>query len=250
MHDARQRRIFFDVHSDLPREAPGSDASTARALEIVGDVRGGGLVLDVACGPGMQTLALARGLPAARVVALDLHAPYLAELRRRAKVLACADRVHPVQADMNVMPFVSPAFDLVWCEGGAYLVGVDRALAQWRGLLRSGGRIALTDAVWLSDDPPEPVRAFWREYPGMTSLAGLRARVREAGLELVGDFVLPESDWWDGYYAPLARRIESLRSRHTGDAVAQAVLDECQAEIDLYRHHADCYGYAFVVAGR
>jgi hypothetical protein len=27
--------IFFEIHHNLPREAPGDDASTARALDLV-----------------------------------------------------------------------------------------------------------------------------------------------------------------------------------------------------------------------
>lgn len=246
--DPVQRRIFFEVHRDLPREAPGSDASTLRALGHVADAVAVRRVLDLACGPGMQTLALARGLPQAEVIALDLHAPYLAEVRRRAQAAGCQHRIHPVRADMAGVPIRPRAVDLIWCEGGVYLLGVERALAAWRDLLRPGGHLAFTDAVWLQRDVPPEVRAFWNEYPGMQTVAGVRATVGRAGYALRGDFVLPVSDWWDGYYTPLERRIAALRERYAAVPEAGPVLDECQAEIDLCRRYGDCYGYAFFVA--
>ena len=248
LSDPVQRRIFFEVHRDLPREAPGSTASTAQALDLAGDAAHAMAVLDVACGPGMQTLALADRLPLAQIIAVDLYGPYLGEVRRRAAGAGSGPRIHPVCADMAHLPFARGSFDLVWCEGGVYLLGVESALQAWRELLRPGGRIAFTDAVWLRDGAPAAVRSFWQEYPGMQDVAGVRAAIRRAGLETVGDFVLPERDWWDSYYSPMERRIESIRQRCPDDAVATGVLDECQAEIDLYRRYAEWYGYAFFIA--
>jgi SAM-dependent methyltransferase len=244
------RAIFLEAHSGLPREAPGSLASSARALAIAQHDRDGApirQVLDAACGPGMQTLTLARLLPDARILAFDLHAPFLQELMTRAHAAGIAARVAAVRADLGRPPFVSGAFDLVWCEGGAYLIGVQRALGVWRGLLAAGGYVAFTDAVWLRPHVPEPVRSFWRAYPGMQDMDGVRATIARAGLRPAGDFVLPESDWWE-YYDPLAQRIAELRERYRGDAQAGAALDACATEIELYRRHADCYGYAFFVA--
>lgn len=246
--DPAQRRIFFEVHDGLPREAPGSAASTARALAMVGD--GGRLrqVLDVGCGPGMQTLDLADRLAQTPIVAVDLYLGYLQELRRRAVQRGRAARVLAVRADMARLPFAANTFDLIWCEGAAYVVGVEQALRAWRPLLRSGGRIAFTELVWLRDDPPAAVRAHWAGYPGMQNCNGIRAAIDRAGFERLGDFVLPDRDWWDDYYGPLGQRIDLLRRRYSGDETAARVLHGCAAEIELYRRYPGCYGYAFFVA--
>ncbi|MFU8816408.1 MAG: hypothetical protein ACNA7W_13745 [Pseudomonadales bacterium] len=66
------------------------------------------------------------------------------------------------------------ATDLVWCEGAAYLIGVGRALAGWREVLRPGGRLAFTEAVWLRDPAPAEVRACWDEYPAMSDASATR----------------------------------------------------------------------------
>ena len=102
------------------------------------------------------------------------------------------------------------------------MMGVPAALAAWAPLLKPGGRIALTEAVWLKSDPPEPVRTNWTEYPAMTDVEACRAIIRRAGLKLLGDFVLPESAWWDDYYGPLEARARQLADKYRGDAIAQA----------------------------
>ena len=50
---------FFELHRDLPREGPGDDASTLRALGMCTELPERPEILDIGCGPGMQTLALA-----------------------------------------------------------------------------------------------------------------------------------------------------------------------------------------------
>jgi SAM-dependent methyltransferase len=250
-NDPHQRSVFLEVHKDLPREAPGSRTCTHRALQMCLAAAAGrppATVLDVACGPGAQTIDLAERLPDATIVALDLHEPFLVELERRSRELESGARITPVRADMSRLPARPGVWDLVWCEGAAYIVGVAAALDAWRPLLRPAGCVAFTDAVWLTDQPPTAARTFWAEYPDMMGLPARRRQILDLGWALLGDFVLPSAAWWDGYYAPMTERIERLRALPGRDAAAIAVLDECLAEIDVYRRHGDSYGYAFFVA--
>jgi hypothetical protein len=69
-----------------------------------------------------------------------------------------------------------------------------------------------------------------------------------AGYQAIGHFTLPESDWWDSYYHPMAARITALRVQYRGNPDAQHWLDVEKAEIDLYRHFSDWYGYVFFIA--
>ena len=246
--DPRQRAAFFAIHSDLPREGPGNRASTLRALAIAQPLPVRPRVLDIACGPGAQTLDLAAALPDASIVAVDFHAPYLEQLRRRADEAGCADRIETAQGDMRALNFEPGAFDLIWCEGAAYIMGVPAALMAWRPLLREGGRIALTEAVWLRDDPPDEVRANWAEYPAMGAVPAVRARFEAAGYALLGDFVLPPEAWWE-YYRPIEARLAMLAGRLDEDPVAAGIMAEGHAEVDCYRRRPDYFGYAFFIAG-
>jgi SAM-dependent methyltransferase len=96
--DSQQRRIFFELHSGLPREGPGNRDSTARALAMAGSLPARPRILDIACGPGMQTMDLAALLPEARIVAVDTHEPFLEELQRRARAASAA---HRIKADIR-----------------------------------------------------------------------------------------------------------------------------------------------------
>jgi SAM-dependent methyltransferase len=247
-NDSNQLKVFFDAHQDLPRQGPGNRASTERALDLAGDLPEAPRILDIGCGPGVQTLDLARARPDARITAVDLHEPFLAEASRRVAAAGAADRVTFERADMAALRYPDASFDLIWCEGAAYILGVEHALIQWQRLLRPAGVIALTDAVWLVADPPEPLNGWWRSnYPDMASIAERRALVKECGYRLLGDFVLPESAWWEPYYTPMETRLDRLKVKYADDPSAQAVLTDCQVEIDYYRRYPNCYGYLFLV---
>lgn len=245
--DPVQREAFFAVHRDMPREGPGDRASMEQALRLAGPLPPRPDVLDIACGPGGQTIDLAELLPDARITALDGHPPFLAQLETRAREAGVLDRIEIVQGDMNRLPYPPRSFDLIWCEGAAYIVGFEAALAAWKPLLRPGGVLALTEPVWLTDDPPAPVVACWAEYPAMEDVASARRRAIACGYGLLGDFVLSDAAWETQYYGPLETRLETTTARLAGDPVAEAVLAEIRAEIDVRRAWPDTYGYLFLV---
>jgi serine/threonine-protein kinase HipA len=241
---------FARLHEGLAQQGPGSDRSTARALGLVRDLPPRPEILDLGAGPGRQTLALARQTQG-RVTAVDVDAGFLGALRRRAASEGLGARVRTLTASMDGLDLAPGTFDLVWSEGAAYQIGFDRALALWRPWLRVGGGLAVTELAWLAAEPPADARRFWEgAYPAMRSRAANRAAIERAGFELAGDFALPASDWWEGYYAELEPRIAPLRARFAASPEAQAVLDAAAEEIDLFRRSDGAYGYVFYVATR
>ena len=246
--EAARRRMFFEVHSDLPREGPGNRESTARALRLASPLPRDPLIVDVGCGPGAQTLDLAALVPDARIVAFDAHPPFLDELRHRAAAAGVADRIDVRRADMRALPCAPHSIDLLWCEGAAYVLGIPEALRLWKPLLKPGGRVALTEPVWLTEDaPPDSVLKNWESYPAMTSVDANRTIIERAGLKLLGDFTLPEAAWWDDYYGPLEARAKALSRKYAGDPIAGGVLKDVYAELAAYRNHSSCFGYQFFV---
>lgn len=241
-----QRKVFFEVHSGLPREAPGSRASSERALQMAAPLPVAARVLDIGCGPGAHTLHLAMALPSAKVTGVDLHAPYVAEAQRRALASGLADRVTVVVGDMKALPFPDHSFDLLWSEGSAYLMGVANALRAWKKLLAPAAKLAFSEAVWLRDNPPDEAWEFWQSYPAMTSISGCRTLAEKAGYRVLGELVLPSEDWW-AYYQPMRERIRELREKYVDDANAQVALDGCEHEISVYERHSAYYGYCFFV---
>jgi SAM-dependent methyltransferase len=238
--------LFFELHSGLAHEAPGSTEDTLRALAMTG-LRGPLRVLDVGSGPGAASLVLLDALPWAEVTAVDLHAPYLEVATRRAAAAGHAERFRTLCADMAALPFSPRSFDLIWSEGAAYSVGVPAALAHWKALLAPGGRIAFSELVWTTATPHPQARAvFAEEYPPMTDAAGVRGWIAGAGLRVVGEFDVSQAGW-AAYYEPLEQRIAALAGVHGAD---HPVLVAHRAEIAAWREHGADFAYRFFVTGR
>ena len=108
-------------------------------------------ILDIGCGTGMQTTELARICPECRITAVDVHQPYLDDLARRAAAAGVGERITTVWASMDNLPFRDATFDVLWAEGSIFVMGFWEGLASWRRLLRPGGYLCLTEAVWFTE---------------------------------------------------------------------------------------------------
>ena len=248
MDDPRALEIFLDVQRGLPRQGPGSDGASRRALSYCTELPVCPQVLDIGCGPGNQTLVLAEAL-SGPVTALDLHGEYLAELENKATVRDLAGRVKTVLGDMARLPFCFGAFDLIWSEGAAYIIGVDTAVQEWQRFLRPDGYLVFSELVWLTESPPdEAVVFFAEEYPQMSGVPRNLEMVAEAGLELVGHFGIEDAGWWDEYYSPLEAKLPALRKRYRDDDLALSIIAMARSEIELRREHGWSFGYEFFIA--
>jgi ubiquinone/menaquinone biosynthesis C-methylase UbiE len=237
--------MFFELHSGLPREGPGNDASTKQALQRLPSLPSRPRILDVGCGPGAQTLVLARRARRT-VTAVDIHQPFLDELMRRAHEARLAEYIRPVRASMDALPFPPESFDVVWSEGSIYIMGFERGLRAWQPLLRPHGYVVVSELSWLVRDPPAPARAFWGEaYPAMQSVAENRATIERCGYQRINDFVLSKQAWLTNYYEPLMQRMEVFDRDHAGDPEAAKTVAHQRREIELFHSHGDAYGYVF-----
>jgi len=242
--------IFFELYESLPRQGPGNLDCAARALALCRDLPLAPGVLDLGCGVGGQTLHLA-DLISGSIVALDSHAPSIERLRATVSVRGLAERIQPRVGDMADPGLPPASLDLIWSEGALYNIGIENALRVCRVLLRPGGYLAFTDAVWRRDNPPPEVKAsFDDEYPTMGCVPDVLAAIERSGFSLIGHFTLPDEAWWDDFYTPMERRIGELRAQHAADAEAQAILDQLAQEPELHRRHSDAYAYELIVARR
>lgn len=242
--------IFFELFESLPRQGPGNRACAARALALCRDLPPAPAVLDLGCGAGGQTLYLAE-LTSGRIVALDNHFPSVARLRATVLRRGLAERIWPVAGDM-ARPGLPPAnFDLIWSEGALYSIGIENALHVARGLLRPGGYLAFTEAIWRKDNPPPEVKAsFDLDYPAMGRIADVQATINRSGLSVIGQFTLPDEAWWDDFYTPMEIQIGNLRGKYADDNDALAVLDQLAQEPEMHRRHSEYYAYEFFVVRR
>ncbi len=246
----RARQVFFEVYEALPRQGPGDRASAARALALCRHLPASPAVLDLGSGVGGQTLHLAELTPGS-IVAVDSHAASVERLRATVAARGLSDRVRPVIADMAHTGLAPESFDLVWSEGALYNLGLENALRICRGLLRPGGYLAFTDAVWRRENPPPKVKeSFDLDYPTMGWVFDVLEAIARSNLELAGHFTLPDEAWWDDFYTPMRERIAELRGKHECDAEALAVLDELAQEPEMHRRYSEYYAYEFFVARR
>ncbi|MDV5149445.1 bifunctional class I SAM-dependent methyltransferase/N-acetyltransferase [Streptomyces sp. SBC-4] len=239
MSDNALHDSFFALHHGLPRQGPGSDTTTRRLLALAGRLPERPRVLDLGCGPGRSALLLAAEA-GAEVTAVDTHEPFLAELRDSAAARGLDGSIRTLRADMGALPFPDGSFDLVWAESSVFVLGFDKALAEWRRLLAPGGTLVLTECVWTTEKPGPVARAFWEEHYSLRTVAGNAAAAVEAGYHVVGTVPQPESDW-DEYYVPLAAHAEAADTTVPG--MAEAVAG-ARTEIALRREHGGDYGYA------
>lgn len=238
-------KYFHEIYEDLPRQGPASTATTERALGMLPPLTAASRILDLGCGTGAQTMDLARACPAS-IVAVDIHGPFVERLNARARELGLADRVTGVVGDMGDLAYPDASFDVVWCEGAAFIIGFERALEEWRRLLVPGGHIGLTDFVWTRPNPPDELQQmFLDEGASQGTLEERHASIEKCGYELIGEFVLPESCWRDEYHAPLRERVARFKLDHAGDEVALQVAAHSEGEMALFEKYPDWFTYVF-----
>ncbi|WP_127818907.1 class I SAM-dependent methyltransferase [Microbacterium sp. CPCC 204701] len=143
----------------------------------------GGTILDLGCGTGWSTVALARRFPNARVVGVDLDEESVAEARANAAESGMAKRVSFVLADAGDRAALAGA-----AGGHATLVTVflalhdmnapQRALSSVADLLEPGGAILVGD-VKVEDEFTAPAGPLDRMFSAFSVLHCLPATLAE-----------------------------------------------------------------------
>jgi SAM-dependent methyltransferase len=123
--------ILRELTEGLLRQAPGSPEATLRALGLARGLPERPRILDVGCGPGAQTIELARAT-GGWIVALDIRQRFLDELTERAEAAGVLTQVTTLNASMLEMDFADESFNLIWSEGAIYIAGFAHGLAEWR----------------------------------------------------------------------------------------------------------------------
>jgi ubiquinone/menaquinone biosynthesis C-methylase UbiE len=154
--------------------APISELLLKRARVAEGE-----RVLDIGCGCGATTLALAREVGArGRVIGLDISAPMLARARERAEP---GTPVEFILADATVHPFEPAGADLLFSRFGVmFFADPVHSFANMRKGLAAGARVVF--ACWR-----EPRENPWMMLPLQQAYKHV-PRIAETGPEDPGPF--------------------------------------------------------------
>ncbi|MCT4610844.1 MAG: methyltransferase domain-containing protein [Pelagimonas sp.] len=232
---------FFKVHKDLPREGPGSVDDVLWACELA-QVSPEAMICDVGCGPGGDVMALLQAAPEAQVLAMDKHAGFVDTCAKR---FAGDLRVQAQTGDMADLPAHPEApFDLIWCAGALYFLGLDRGLDIMKRALKPGGTLCFSEPAYFTDAPSARATEFWEGHPTQTDTAVSEA-VTRAGFNVLGQRRVSDAGW-QAYYQPMLARIGQLRAG--ADAALTAMLDLCAGEAQHWQEVRQDTGYTLIVA--
>ena len=231
---------FMTVFQSLDYWGPGSDSDRKEALDLLPFTPKH--VLDIGCGKGYASSQIAAQTDA-QVIATDNEPDALKQLEQRIMQEGLSGQVSTLCASMTELPFAPESFDLLWAEGSAYIMGVEKALQQWQPLLQPGGYLVISDLVWLTETPSPEAIAFWQqEYPDMQPLKQRLHQIEHSGFLLQEHFPLSK-EAWQNYYQPLKTRVKEL----TNDLPDSAALVDIRHEINIYERFLGEFGYEVFV---
>ncbi len=124
----------------------------------------GSVVLEVGCGVGAQTIALASGSPCAMIVSMDISSDSLTAARERTRSAGCRNVVFQ-QGDIYSLPFRAERFDHVFvCFVLEHLSRPREAIAGLQDALKPGGTITVIEgdhgSVYFHPESPDARRAI------------------------------------------------------------------------------------------
>jgi len=166
-----------------PYHHPRSLARVRAVVAAAGADPEVGRALDVACGTGLSTVALAEF--SRLVVGLDISP----EMMRVAPPIA---NVTYMLGRAERLPFVDNAFDAVTCSSGVHWFDQERFFAELRRVVRPGGWIGLYDHYFMGMLGVDAFRAWARELfdryplPPRNPQVGDPRAETPAGFEVIG----------------------------------------------------------------
>jgi SAM-dependent methyltransferase len=184
--------FFHGVALDMWRQAvtPQITATEAEFLADALALPPGARILDVPCGNGRHSIALAnRGF---QVTGVDLADEFIAEARAAASPQSDAHNPEFRQADMRDLPWQS-AFDGAFCVGNSFCyfdhAGTVAFLAAVSAALKPGARFVIDTGCSAESLLPKLQQRAWMELGDILFLSSRRYDAAASRLEIEYTFV-------------------------------------------------------------
>ncbi len=241
--------LIIDFHKNSERQGPGSKKETLKALGFMDlPITQKLKVADIGCGSGGQTITLAQNLNA-KITAVDLFPEFLSELNEKAKKFGLIEKIKTLEKSMEDLPFKNEEYDIIWSEGAIYNIGFENGLKKWKDYLKVGGYLAVSEITWITYSRPKEIEDFWKqEYPEVDTASNKIKLIENNGYSLVGYFYLKPESWIKNYYKPMKERFKAFLERNNNSSIARKVVDEHNAEMELYLKYKEYYSYGFYIA--
>jgi len=238
-------RALIKLHRGLERQGPGDTDYSNYILSQLPDLPSNLCIADIGCGAGAGTLILADKFRA-KVRAVDFSREFLDELINRAKQRGLEHLVEVIECDMGSPDWKPETIDLLWSEGAAYNLTFKGALKAWRPLMAANGIAVISEMSYFTSEVPESVRVYWQNaYPTIGSESENSDIINSSGFEVLGIHRLPSKAWWDNYYEPLRKNIESFKN--SDDDIMQSLISETEEEMKFFEKYEKFYGYSFYI---
>ena len=141
---AMLKETFDTVSSGYDGGALRFFPQSAQSMASLLDLRGDEDVLDVACGTGHVSLAVAPMLPNGRVTGVDFSAGMLDQGRRKAAARGVSN-IDFLERDMTALGFPADSFDVAVCAFGIFFVDdLDTQLAHVASVVKPGGTVMIS----------------------------------------------------------------------------------------------------------
>ncbi len=239
------KETFDAVSNGYDGKALRFFSESARNMAALLYLRGDEHVLDVACGTGHASIAIAHMLPAGRVTAVDFSAGMLAQARQKTASMNIGN-IEFREGDMQNLEFPDSSFDAAVCSFGIFFVeDMGSQLDHIASKVRPGGRIMITSFLKnyfspLKEKFFDRIVSFGVPSPPQTwksiaHEAGCRQLFEQSGIgnirvetRNVGYYLDSSDDWWSVVWNAGLRRMVTRLSLSDQERFKKEHLEEIE----------------------
>lgn len=239
--------LICEYFSSIERQGPGSPEVTKKALSFIDNLTSESQIVDIGCGTGGQTMALAEHT-SGHITGIDLFPTFIDLLNNNARKLNVQNRVRGIVGSMEELLFQREELDLIWSEGAIYNIGFERGINEWHKFIKQGGYLAVSEASWFTEERPTEIENFWQNaYPEIDTISNKVSQIQKAGYIPIATFVLPEDCWIEHFYEPQVSAQERFLKKYAGNKTAEKFIENERYEAKLYEKYKEFYGYVFYI---